>query len=220
VIIDMQPLFYDARSPWGDKDGLSASDMDDIYANQLQFGHQLGNWSDKGASSVFLTKYIPALNASVAPGAFRSYFEDNEGITKDALLANGLSEQDVDDLYDVMPQLHDLIDAGAQVAKKDGASAFAVGSELPPLLDTWFGEDNSERTLILAGVQTSYCVLGTAMSAIDRYYRVLLVTDAIGMGAKTPEFAAMQTATLDCILPQWHDMVTYVTTAELEELLQ
>ncbi|WP_374991538.1 cysteine hydrolase family protein [Bradyrhizobium sp. LHD-71] len=52
-------------------------------------------------------------------------------------------------------------------------SAFANG-RLPGWLD-----QRRVSTLLISGAETDVCVLATVLAAVDRGYRILLVTDAI-----------------------------------------
>ena len=59
-------------------------------------------------------------------------------------------------------------------------------------------------------METDYCVLSTILGAIDRYYRVVLVTDAVA--SSQPNSAQAQ---LDYTLRRFDHMVDFTTTETL-----
>eukprot|EP00445_Apocalathium_hangoei_P018138 CAMPEP_0203906730 /NCGR_PEP_ID=MMETSP0359-20131031/48318_1 /ASSEMBLY_ACC=CAM_ASM_000338 /TAXON_ID=268821 /ORGANISM="Scrippsiella Hangoei, Strain SHTV-5" /LENGTH=373 /DNA_ID=CAMNT_0050831423 /DNA_START=35 /DNA_END=1156 /DNA_ORIENTATION=- len=180
VIVDMQPLFYDESSPWGAQGGLAGSSMGDIWQNQYQLARRLMRFSGHN-DSVFLTRFVVPKSAASAEGIMRHYYSPRPGAaaaTADELTARGAH---VPYLLDIMPQLQPLIADGAQLCVKYTPGAFAPDSELSAALDTYFRRIGGRtRTLILVGVETDYCVLSTMLGAFDRYYRVILVSDAVG----------------------------------------
>jgi nicotinamidase-related amidase len=64
--------------------------------------------------------------------------------------------------------------------------------------------------LILTGVETDVCVLATALSAIDRGYRIIVVSDAV-----TSSSADGHAATLSAILPRFDRQAEIMDTATL-----
>ena len=59
VVIDMQPLFYDALSPWGvpatpecTSGGLPCSRMNDLWPRQLRLAHAFAEWTGTYGSSL------------------------------------------------------------------------------------------------------------------------------------------------------------------------
>eukprot|EP00746_Dinoflagellata_sp_MGD_P142539 gnl/MRDRNA2_/MRDRNA2_75491_c0_seq1.p1 gnl/MRDRNA2_/MRDRNA2_75491_c0~~gnl/MRDRNA2_/MRDRNA2_75491_c0_seq1.p1 ORF type:complete len:321 (-),score=44.21 gnl/MRDRNA2_/MRDRNA2_75491_c0_seq1:204-1166(-) len=105
----------------------------------------------------------------------------------------------VDLLIRTMPELQDMLQRGAKKPEKYGAGAFGPGSELPQQLHEYFVDeanrpkikgaghcpnsnapcDDKFKTMILMGVTTDYCVLATAVGAMDAGYHVLVVEDAV-----------------------------------------
>lgn len=225
LVIDMQPLFYAKTSAWGNaEEGLSGTDMNEIWPNILSLGQAVSTYTGSGGS-VFLTQFVTFNSSSKAPGQFKQYYKDNSGVTVDGLRNAGLTSEEIDSLFGIMPQLSSLVDAGGQVCRKDGASAFAPSSELPKALSSYFStaDGAATKTLIVTGVQASYCVLATILAAVDEYYRILVVTDGIGMGTKTGEtgrqMAEMMQASLECVFPQFSSMISYVTTDQLIQMM-
>lgn len=116
----------------------------------------------------------------------------------------------------VMPELYPLVEKGARVTTKTTGGAFGPGSTLPAALEAYFeGTGNSTKTLIIAGVETDYCVISTILGAIDRYYRIIVVSDAIG--SSQPNSAQAQ---LDYTLRRFDHMVDFGTTSDIISYLR
>jgi len=187
----------------------------------LVLGQAVQRFTGRG-DSVFMTRYLVPQNASAAPGVMQHYYgiapgPVNEiGATRDALVSMGA---DVDFLLDVMPELQPLVKAGAQVVTKDTAGAFGPSSMFPQALGAYFKETSAPNrlpgwTLIVVGVETDYCVLATILGALDHYYRVLLVTDAVG---STQANSAQ--AQLDYTLRRFDHLVELGSTEEVLDML-
>ena len=65
-------------------------------------------------------------------------------------------------------------------------------------------------TLIFTGVETDVCVLASVLTAVDRGYRVIVVTDAVASSD-----AAAHRATLQVILPRFDQQIELVDVAQL-----
>lgn len=106
------------------------------------------------------------------------------------------------------PGLVELVDALAPYATpatlidKPTYSVFEVDG-----CDQRFAALGAE-TIIFTGVETDVCVLASLMTAIDRGYRVIAVTDALGSSS-----AAGHDATLRHVLTRMPDQVEIVDTA-------
>ena len=227
VIIDMQPLFYDTDSPWGvtpaadcPSGGLPCSIMSDIWEPQLRVARRVAAMTGRN-DSIFLTRYVTPPNASAATGIMRHYYGITPGwaneraATRDALQAQcDKIGCDVDALLGVMPELGELVAAGATVADKRTGGAFGPGSELPALVQAYFGAPAPHldpwRTLIVAGVETDYCVISTVLGAIDEYFRIIILTD--GIGSSQPNAAQAQ---LDYTLRRFDHMVDFASSEDL-----
>mmetsp|Transcript_33276 Transcript_33276/g.102411 ORF Transcript_33276/g.102411 Transcript_33276/m.102411 type:complete len:348 (+) Transcript_33276:146-1189(+) len=178
LLIDMQPMFYDASSPWGNPGGLRVNGMRDLWPRQLALADRLAEFSGR-RDSTFLLRFLLPRNASEALGIMRHYYspEASGKMTQDALRTAGA---DVGYLTDIMPPLQRLVASGAQVATKDTAGAFGPGSTLPKKLDAYFANaGEATRTLIVTGVETDYCVVATVLGALDHHYRVVVASDAV-----------------------------------------
>eukprot|EP00927_Polykrikos_kofoidii_P074692 TRINITY_DN70712_c0_g1_i1.p1 TRINITY_DN70712_c0_g1~~TRINITY_DN70712_c0_g1_i1.p1 ORF type:complete len:383 (-),score=47.59 TRINITY_DN70712_c0_g1_i1:3-1073(-) len=188
VLIDMQPLFYDASSPWGchaitescQGPGLLGSGINEIWKGQLTLAQDVHSFTGR-IDSIFLTRYIVPENSSNQGSGIRGlYFSKGSGrlVTKARLREVGAN---VTYLLDVMPELQQLVEAGAQVSSKVTAGIFGPESTLPLQLDRYFSKVGNDvtRTLIIAGVETDFCVLSSVLGALDHDYRVIVVTDGI-----------------------------------------
>lgn len=204
VIIDMQPLFYDASSPWGSAWGLDGSIMQKLWPKQLALGFRMMSFTGR--------------SDSVAHGIFQHFYGRDEewpnevDATQDALRARG---GDVEYLLGVMPPLRPLLAAGAQVTLKETFGAFGLGSTLPDRLALYFaGAKTTVKTLIVTGVETDYCVLSTVLEALDHFYRVILVTDAVGSTQPKSEQAQF-----DFTFRRFHHMIDFATTNDVMEFM-
>ena len=200
--------------------------MNDLWPRQLRLAHAFAAWTGT-YRSIFLTKYAVPASSNVSHGIMMHYYgmapwngiPEERAATREALesmcAARGC---DVAKMLQVMPQLLPLVRRGAVLASKPTGGAFSPDSELPAALDRYSplqGAANTSseapwKTLVIAGVETDYCVLSTILGAIDRYYRVVLVTDAVA--SSQPNSAQAQ---LDYTLRRFDHMVDFTTTETL-----
>ena len=221
VIVDMQPLFYDATSCWG-AGGLENSVMNELWPRHLELHAAVSAFTGR-ANSTLLTQYIPA-DANEAFGQMRHYFKpENQG----CVTPSGLREAgaDPDFLYGVMPELQPLVAAGALVQDKGNfgggpwpATRSAMLNPLTSLdLDAVFGGPylaDEVRTLIVVGVETDYCVLSAVMHGMDLGYRVVVVKDAVGSSQPNSH-----QATLDYTFRRFDNTIDMATTEQLIQIL-
>eukprot|EP00966_Prymnesium_polylepis_P136705 3158713-Prymnesium_polylepis.2 len=80
VIIDMQPLFFDARSPWGkapspecEAGGLQCSGMNTLWPRQLRLAHAFAEWTGN-YGSIFLTTYDVPTSTNASKGIMMHYY--------------------------------------------------------------------------------------------------------------------------------------------------
>ena len=110
-------------------------------------------------------------------------------------------------LLELLPQLKRLVPP-ATVIDKTRYSAFAE-----PQLVTHLSERKA-NTLIVTGSETDVCVAATVLDAVDRGYRVIVVTDAICSSSDEGHDALLtvyrnryseqiETADADTILSHW-----------------
>ncbi|CAE8682459.1 unnamed protein product [Polarella glacialis] len=166
--------------------------------------------------SVFLTTYLPANNSLVAPGIFQYYYdpENDMGGARDALLAKGHTDVQIDELYGVMPELQGLVESGAQVATKNTADAFGPGSKLPEKLTAYFestgaASRSATKTLLFAGTETNSCVLASVLGAINHYCRPVVIADEVSTANPNAGLAVF-----DYILPSFQNFVDTACTSE------
>jgi nicotinamidase-related amidase len=96
------------------------------------------------------------------------------------------------------------IAADAGVVSRFVFSAFQ-GGELQSLL-----AQRATDTLVFSGVETDVCVLATALQAIDRGYRVVVVDEAVASSNE-----AGHTAAMTGIFPRFDQQVEIVSVSDL-----
>ena len=144
-------------------------------------------------SRTVFTRFIPARSADHAHGAWRRYYERWASMTLDQLDS---------DLVNLVPELAKYTPP-AQVEDK-------------VILSPWAGSLHERltasgiKTLIISGAETEVCVLAAVMGAIDRGYRVIIVSDAVCSGADSTHDAM-----LEIYSSRFGMQVETVTTAEL-----
>ncbi len=126
------------------------------------------------ARTIF-TRFLPPHCAEQVSGTWRRYYERWASMTRDRLHP---------DLIEIVPELRTFIPP-AQVADKYVMSAWADG-----LLQTRLKAAEVD-TLFISGAETEVCVLATVMGAIDRSYRVIIVSDAVCSGADSTHDAML-----------------------------
>lgn len=195
--------------------------MGPIWRRQLALGKAMKEFTGRG-DSVFMTRFITPHNASGAKGIMRHYYgitphwKNSIHATRDSLEAIGA---DPHKLLGVMEELQPLADAGAQVSEKFTAGAFGGGSTFPAQLTSYFKSRQEPKqlpgqTLVIVGVETDYCVLNTILGAIDNYYHVILVTDAVG--SSQPNCAQ---AVIDYTIRRFDHMINIGSTQDVLNLL-
>jgi nicotinamidase-related amidase len=122
------------------------------------------------------TRFIPAARPGEGPGAWARYYRRWAEVT----LANIDTE-----LVDLMPTLARFAPP-ARILDKHVYSPWTEGR-----LDTILAGSGID-TVIITGGETDVCVLATVLGAIDRGYRVVLVTDAICSSADQTHDALME----------------------------
>ena len=130
------------------------------------------------------------------PGTWRHYYRHWREITRDKLPA---------DMLALVPPL-DRYAPPAAIIDKPGYSAFCV-----PALDRLL-QEKDVNGLVVTGAETDSCVLATVLGAVDRGYRVYVVTDAVCSSSDEGH---------DALLGLYHrrysQQIQTVTTAELLE---
>lgn len=144
-------------------------------------------------SRTIFTRFIPPQSPDDTTGSWRRYYQRWASMTGDRLHP---------DLIDIVPELRSFVPP-AQIEDKSVMSAWA--GPLHAKLNA-AGID----TLIISGAETEVCVLATVMGAIDRGYRVIIVSDAVCSGADSTHDAM-----LSIYGSRFGMQVETVTTAEL-----
>lgn len=182
VVIDMQTLFA-PPGVWG---------LDGIHALSRPIGRIIAAKPDK---TVF-TRFVTPTHAGEANGCWRGYYEHWTDVTQAHLPPDGL---------DVLPELQRLA-PDAAILDKTTHSAFESGDLADHV------KASGATTLVLTGIETDVCVLGTALSAIDRGYHVIIVSDAVASSSPPAH-----QATLDHVLPRFDQQLEILDTATLLE---
>lgn len=144
-------------------------------------------------SRTVFTRFIPPASANEAPGTWKRYYDRWASMTLEHLDP---------ELVNLVPDLVRFVPP-ARLEDK-------------PLLSPWTGSLHERLrasrvdTLIISGAETEVCVLAAVMGAIDRGYRVILVSDAVCSGADTTHDAM-----LEIYSSRFGMQVETVTTAEL-----
>jgi nicotinamidase-related amidase len=142
------------------------------------------------------TRFIPAARAGEAPGMWARYYRRWADVT----LAN------IDPaLVELMPSLARFVPP-AQVVDKRVYSPWTEGA-----LDAMLAGSGID-SLVITGGETDVCVLATVLGAIDRGFRVVLVTDAICSSADQTHDALME-----LYRSRFSEQVEAVETAEVLE---
>lgn len=144
------------------------------------------------ARTIF-TRFIPPQSADDVIGTWRRYFRRWASMTRDELPA---------ELIELVPELSSFVPP-AKLEDKTVMSAW-TGSLHARLSGAGI------HTILVSGAETEVCVLATVMGAIDRGYRVIIVTDAICSGADSTHDAM-----LEIYKSRFGMQVETVTTAEL-----
>lgn len=143
------------------------------------------------AGRTLFPRFVTPETAEDAPGTWRRYYTHWAAVTRPNLAPG---------MLDLVAELAALAPAGS-VIDKPTHSAFAAPEFVGRLAE--LGAD----TLIVTGVETDVCVLGTILDGIDRGFRIIAVSDAM-----TSSSLPGHHATLDLILPRFDQQVEIVTT--------
>ena len=109
------------------------------------------------------TRFVTPQDPEDMPGTWRRYYDKWRAATRRHLDPR---------LLELMPQLAELVPP-AHVVDKTRYSAFALSSLAQHLAE------RSADALVVTGSETDVCVLATVLGAVDRGYRVVVVTDGV-----------------------------------------
>ncbi len=119
--------------------------------------------AERYVERTIFTRFIPPPRPEDMPGSWRLYYERWREVTLERLDPA---------MLELVPPLAELA-SRARVVDKPTYSAFST-----PALTLLLHEQHVD-TLIVTGAETDVCVLATILGAVDRGYRVIVVTDAI-----------------------------------------
>lgn len=149
VCVDMQRLFLEP-GPWYCPAGLDV----------LPVAARLAK---AAASHCVFTRFITVHDASEAHGQWRRYYQHWDAVTRSVI-------------GDAAMDIHADLAAYATPARtfdKPGHDSFSSVEFSARIAD------EQPAAMVLFGIETDVCVLATAMSAVDRGMRVVIVTDAV-----------------------------------------
>jgi nicotinamidase-related amidase len=109
------------------------------------------------------TRFIPPLHPQEMPGMWQLYYERWKHATRVHLDPR---------LLEIVPPLQRFVPP-ATIIDKTRYSAFAL-SDLSALL-----KERHADCLVITGAETDVCVLATVLGAVDRGYRVIIVSDGV-----------------------------------------
>jgi nicotinamidase-related amidase len=149
LAVDMQNLFA-SGAPW------QVPWMDRVLP-------VIAEIAERHAERTIFTRFIPPDHPHQAKGSWRRYYERWRNITRARIDP---------ELLALVPRLAALVPP-AVVIDKPVYSPFA-NPRLSQLL-----RDRRVDSLVLTGLESDVCVLSAALDAVDRGYRVIIVTDAL-----------------------------------------
>jgi len=142
------------------------------------------------------TRFLPPRAAHEAAGQWQAYYRRWESV---------LASRNDPALYDLLAMLRPFVPP-AKVIDKATHSAFETPA-FQLALDA-LGTD----TVVFSGVETDVCVLATAMTAIDRGLRTILVSDALASSSEAGHASAMA-----AIYPRFDQQIEVIDTTTLLE---
>jgi len=115
------------------------------------------------AEQTVFTRFLPPRDAASLPGAWKRFYDKWRDVTLERLDP---------EVLELLPPLKRFVPP-AVVVDRYVYSAFA-GSDLARVLGL-----RHIDTLVISGGETDMCVLATALAAVDRGYRVIMIADAL-----------------------------------------
>ncbi len=146
------------------------------------------------ADRTIFTRFIPARRPGDATGMWRRYYERWSSMTIERLGTEPI---------ELLPELAELVPP-AEIIDKPVYSPW-----LAPGFERRLREREAE-TLIVTGAETDVCVLATVLGAVDRGYRILVVTDAMCSSADETHDAILRIYS-----SRYGQQIAPVTSAEL-----
>lgn len=182
LCVDMQRLFAEG-SPW-----------ETPWLPRV--AHNVEQIVSRHPRNTIFTRFIPADHAGQGIGGWRRYYERWASMT---LAVAGTQ------LISLLPSLARYAPP-AHVVDKQVYSPWTEG-----LLDSLLSGTHID-TLVITGTETDICVLSTVLGAVDRGYRVIVVTDAL---------CSSSDETHDALMTFYHQRLSLqVETADTEAVLR
>jgi nicotinamidase-related amidase len=149
------------------------------------------------ARTIF-TRFIPLEKSGQGEGTWKSYYERWASMTVEALGR---------DMVDLVPELAPFVPPATLVDKH--VYSPWVENDLHGML-----RERGIDTLVVTGGETDVCVLATVLGAVDRGYRVVVVTDALCSSSDETHDASLglyenrygvqvEAATTETVLQHW-----------------
>ncbi|WP_343315583.1 isochorismatase family cysteine hydrolase [Brucella sp. BE17] len=155
----------------------------------------IGAICERHAERTIFTRFIPPLHAEDALGAWKRYFAKWSELT--------LEKADPE-LIQLLPELRVYVPP-ARILDKAVYSPWVDGR-----LDKQLRQQGVD-TIVLSGAETDLCVLSALFGAVDRGYRVIILSDAV---------CSYSDQTHDAILALCHERLSeQLEVASTEELL-
>ena len=177
VAVDMQRLFAEDT-------GWQVPGLADILPNVRRLvGHRPGR--------TLYPCFITPSSTSAARGVWQSYYRRWPQMTDGRLSPDKL---------ELVAELAGLAPASARIMK-EGFSSYSGPGFAPAL------ERLGARAIVVSGVETDICVLGTAVDAVDQGLRVVIAVDAV-----TSSSLSAHRAALEHIYPRHDPMIELATT--------
>jgi nicotinamidase-related amidase len=180
VAVDMQVLFAE-HEDWG-------------AGSTAAIAPQVARIAAHRPERTIFTRFMAPPSLRQAEGQWQAFYRRWPQI---------LAEKDNIALFDLLPILKPHVPP-ARVVDKFVYSAFETAAFSRCL------QELAATTLVFTGVETDVCVLATALGAIDRGLRTILVADALASGSE-----AGHTAALAAIYPRFDQQVEVIDTDSL-----
>lgn len=181
LCVDMQHLFADG-SPW------ATPWMKRVLPKVERI-------VERHARATIFTRFVPAGHAGEGAGTWQRYYEHWSSMTLQIIGR---------EMVELLPSLASHAPP-AQTIDKRVYSPWTEG-RLDQLLSA-----SRVHTLVVTGAETDICVLATVLGAVDRGYRVVVVTDAV---------CSSSDETHDALMTFYHQRLSLqVETADTETVL-
>jgi nicotinamidase-related amidase len=184
LCVDMQGLFADG-SQW------ATPWMKRVLPNVRRI-------AERHARATIFTRFVPVEHAGEGVGTWKRYYEQWSSMTLQIV---------GHELVELLPDLL-AFTPPAQIIDKTVYSPWTEGN-LDRLMSA-----SLVKTVVVTGAETDICVLATVLGAVDRGYRVVVVTDAVCSSSDETHDALMtfyrqrlslqvETADTEAVLSSW-----------------